>query len=64
MATTTAVTVASGRQNGRQRAVFVKAIQKCNHDRQTATAKYVGAEEAVLRAEDKQSNENPKGGVP
>ena len=55
--------VASRRQNGRKRTVFVQAEQKRDQDGQTATVKDVGAEHTVFRAKYEQSNENPKGSV-
>lgn len=58
-----AAATARGRQQRRQRSVFVKAEQQCRDDWQPATVKDVRAKCTVLRAENKQSNKNPKGGI-
>lgn len=55
--------VARRRQDRSERAVFVKAEQKRDDDGQSTAAKHVRAEEPVFRAENKQSNQNPKGRV-
>ena len=55
--------VAARRQNGSERTVLVKAEQKRDDDRQSAATKRVRAEEPVFRAENKQSNQNPKGRI-
>ena len=65
MATTTAATTAvAGRgKKGSKRTVLIQTEKKCQNDRQTAAAEYVRAENSVFRAENKQCDKNPKGGV-
>jgi hypothetical protein len=63
MAAAVAIAVARGRQNSRQRAVFVQAVQKSDKYGKSATAKQAGTEHAVFRPKYKQSDENPKGYV-
>ena len=46
-----------------QRTVLVQTEKQSDNDRQATAAKNVRAEETVFRAEDKQSDENPKGAV-
>ena len=59
-----ATAMAAGRsENGRERTVFIQAVQKRNHDRKSATAKNTFAEDPVFRPENKERNQNPKGGV-
>lgn len=60
---TAVAAVARRRQDRSECAVFVKAEQKRDDDRQSAAAKHVRAEEPVFRAENKQSNQNPKGRI-
>lgn len=63
----TAVAVAavavSRREQGRERAVLIEAIQKRENDRQAAAAEKTFAEHSVFRPEHEQSDENPKSGV-
>ncbi len=47
----------------RESAVFIQAEEQSDKNGKPATAKQVGAEDTVLRAEYEQSNENPKGYV-
>ena len=63
MAAAGATAVARWREDGRKCAVFIEAEQERRDDGQAATAEYVRAENTVLRAEDKQSDKNPKGGI-
>ena len=58
-----AATAARRREQARQSTVFVKAEKKSNHDRQATAVKDARTERAVFRAENKQSNQNPKGYV-
>ena len=51
-------------KQGRQRTVFIQAVQKGDDDRQGATAKKVAADRAVLVAKYQNGYENPKGTVP
>ena len=55
--------VARRRQNRRERAVFIQAVQKRNDDGKRATAQNVRTENPVFRAEYKQSDKDPKGYV-
>ena len=55
--------VAGRRQDGSERAVFVKAEQKRDDDGQSTAVKHVRAEEPVFRAENKQRDQNPKGRI-
>lgn len=63
LATAVAAAVTRRRQDSGKRTVFVKAEQKRDDDGQAAAAENVGAEEAVLRAENEQRDKNPKGNV-
>ncbi len=58
-----AATAARRREQARQSTVFVKAEKEGNHDRQATAIKDARTERAVFRAENKQSNQNPKGYV-
>lgn len=58
-----ATAAARGSKQSRQRSVFVKAEKERDDDGQSAAAKDVRAERAVFRAENKQSDKNPKGYV-
>jgi hypothetical protein len=61
--TTAVARVATRGKKGSQRAVFVQAEKQGDDDGQAATAENIGAEEAVLRAENKQSDKDPKGDI-
>ena len=63
MAAAAATAITRRGKQGRKRTVSVKAEKQSDDDRQSATAENIRAEEAVFRAEDKQSNQNPKGDV-
>lgn len=58
-----AVTVTRRRQDGRKRAVFIKAEQQRDDDGQSAAAEDVGTEHSILRAENEQCDKDPKGNV-
>ena len=64
MTTTAAIAVIARRgKKGSKRSVSVQTEKQGGDDGQSATAENIGAEEAILRAEDKQSDKNPKGDV-
>ena len=63
LATAVAVTVTRRCQDGRKRAVFIKAEQQRDDDGQSAAAEDVGTEHSVLRAENEQCDKDPKGNV-
>ena len=64
MTATAAIAVIARRgKKGSQRSVFIQTEKQGGDDGQSATAENIGAEEAILRAEDKQSDKNPKGDV-
>ena len=59
----TATAVARRGEQGRQGTVFVEAEEECDNDWQATTVKDTRTEAAVFRAENKQSDKNPKGYV-
>ena len=59
----TATAVAGRGKQSRQGTVFIEAEKECRNDRQTTAVKDTRTECAVFRAENKQSNKNPKGYV-
>ena len=63
VAAAAATAITRRRQQSGERAVFVKAEQQSNENRQSATAKNVGTENTVFRAENEQSNQYPKGDI-
>ena len=62
-AATAIATIATRSKKGSQRAVSVQTEKQGGDDGQSATAENVGAEEAVFRAENKQSDKDPKGDI-
>ena len=58
-----ATAVARGSENCGKRSVFIKTVHKRDKDGKTAAVKDVRAEETVFRAENKQSDKNPKGAI-
>ena len=58
-----AATAARRRKQARQSTVFVKAEKESNHDGQATAVKDARTERAVFCAENKQSDQNPKGYV-
>ena len=61
--TTAVAAVATRSKKGSQRSVFIQTEKQGDDDGQAATAENIGAEEAVFRAENKQSDKDPKGDV-
>lgn len=61
--TTAVAAVATRGKKGSQRSVFIQTEKQGDDDGQAATAENIGAEEAVFRAENKQSDKDPKGDV-
>lgn len=62
-ATTAVAAIATRGKKGSQRAVSVQTEKQGGDDGQAATAENIGAEEAVFRAENKQSDKDPKGDI-
>ena len=62
-AATAATAVARRREDRCKRTVFIQTEKQGDNNGKSAAVKDVGTEEAVLRTEDEQSNENPKSGV-
>lgn len=62
-ATAAVATIATRGKKGSQRAVSVQTEKQGGDDGQAATAENIGAEEAVLRAENEQSDKDPKGDI-
>jgi hypothetical protein len=57
-----AATIRRGEDSGKS-SVFVHTIEQSENDRQTAAAQKAVAEHSVFRAENKQSDKDPKGSI-